>query len=252
MQKPIELAPGVYALGTDIVNWYLVEDEGRLSAVDAGLPGFADRLEADLAQLGRRLGDVEAVVLTHSDGDHTGVAPRLRAAGSRVFVHAADQATLRKPGGKGGDASAGNLLRNVWRPANLKILGHTLRHGGARPARIDDAETFADGDVLDVPGRFRIIHTPGHTPGHCALLLGRGDVLFVGDALITHELVTRGHGVHVMPSYFNVDTKTAVRSLEAIETTGAEVLLPGHGAPWRDGAAAAVASARRQLATVPG
>ncbi|MGH2948155.1 MAG: MBL fold metallo-hydrolase, partial [Solirubrobacteraceae bacterium] len=78
MHKPIEVAPGVYALGTDIVNWYLVEEQGRLSAVDAGLPGFADRLEADLARLGHRVGDVEAVVLTHSDGDHTGVAPRLR------------------------------------------------------------------------------------------------------------------------------------------------------------------------------
>lgn len=248
MQKPSEVAPGVYALGTDIVNWYLVEDEGRLSAVDAGLPGFANRLEADLAELGHRLGDIDAVVLTHSDGDHTGIAPRLRAAGARVLIHAEDEATLRKPGAKGGDAGAAKLLRNLWRPANLKILGHTLRHGGARPARIEDAETFADGDVLDVPGRFRVIHTPGHTRGHCALLLGRGDVLFVGDALITHELVTGGHGPRVMASYFNVDTRTAAESLTAIEKIDAGVLLPGHGAPWRNGPAAAVASARRQLA----
>ncbi|MGH2947163.1 MAG: MBL fold metallo-hydrolase, partial [Solirubrobacteraceae bacterium] len=164
------------------------------------------------------------------------------------LVHAADQATLRKPGPKGGDASAGKLLRNLWRPANPKILGHTLRHGGARPARIDDAQTFADGDVLDVPGRFRVIHTPGHTPGHCALLLGRGDVLFVGDALITHELVTGGHGAQVMPSYFNVDTQTALQSLEALERLTAGLLLPGHGSPWHDGPAAAVESARRRLA----
>ena len=248
MQKPSEVAPGVYALGTDIVNWYFIEDEGRLSAVDAGLPGFADRLEPDLAQLGYRLADVAAVVLTHADGDHTGVAPRLRAVGARVLVHGDDQAALRKPGAKGGDASAGNLLRNVWRPANLKILGHTLRHGGARPARIEDAETFTDGDVLDVPGRFRVIHTPGHTPWHCCLLLGRGDVLFAGDALITHELVTGGHGAQLMPSYFNVDTRAAARSLGAIEKIDAAVLLPGHGAPWRDGPAAAVASARHRLA----
>lgn len=252
MHKPIEVAPGVYALGTDIVNWYLVEDEGRLSAVDAGLPGFDHRLGADLARLGHGLRDVEAVVLTHSDGDHTGVAPRLRSAGARVLVHAADQATLRKPRPKRGDASAGNLLRNLWRPANLKILGHTLRHGGAKPARIDDADTFTDGDVLDVPGRFHVIHTPGHTPGHCALLLGRGDVLFVGDALVTHELITGGNGAHLMPSYFNVDTQTALRSLEALESIDAGLLLPGHGAPWRDGPAAAVASARQRLAVVPG
>jgi glyoxylase-like metal-dependent hydrolase (beta-lactamase superfamily II) len=61
--------PGIHRLGSELVNWYLVEDEGRLTAVDAGLPGFRRQLEAYLESLGRRLGDVEAVVLTHSDSE---------------------------------------------------------------------------------------------------------------------------------------------------------------------------------------
>jgi glyoxylase-like metal-dependent hydrolase (beta-lactamase superfamily II) len=70
-----EIASGIYGLGSYQVNWYLIEDGGKLSAVDAGLPGFARHLDNDLAQLGLALADIEAVVLTHSDGDHTGVAP---------------------------------------------------------------------------------------------------------------------------------------------------------------------------------
>jgi glyoxylase-like metal-dependent hydrolase (beta-lactamase superfamily II) len=192
--EPREIAPGIYGLGSYQVNWYLIEDGGKLSAVDAGLPGFARHLDNDLAQLALALPDIEAVVLTHSDGDHTGVAPVLRDAGARVLIHAADDATLRKPGPKGGDASAPKILANLWRPSTLKILGHTLKHGGAKPAKVDGAETYSDGDVLDVPGRLRVLHTPGHTPGHCALLAESRRVLFAGDALIDHPSSPRAAG----------------------------------------------------------
>ena len=245
MEPATEIAPGVYGLGSSVVNWYLVAEDGRLTAVDAGLSGFADSLEADLERLGHRLGDVEAVVLTHSDGDHTGLAPRLRAAGARVLIHAADQPTLRKPGAKGGDASPRHVLPNLWRPQLWRLLGHMLRRG-ARPGKIDDAESFADGDVLDVPGRPRVVHTPGHTPGHCALLFERAGALFVGDALCTHELFARGGEPRLMPSFFNEDNRAALASLAAIERLDAAFLLPGHGNPWRGGPAAAVAAARAQ------
>jgi glyoxylase-like metal-dependent hydrolase (beta-lactamase superfamily II) len=77
----------VQGLGSDVVNWYLVEDGGRLTAVDAGLPAFHGDLEADLAKLGRGLADVEGVVLTHSDPDHSGVVPALRDAGAGADPH---------------------------------------------------------------------------------------------------------------------------------------------------------------------
>ncbi|HWC27878.1 MAG TPA: MBL fold metallo-hydrolase, partial [Solirubrobacteraceae bacterium] len=80
--EPQQIAPGVYGLGSEQVNWYLVEEGGKLSAVDAGLPGFARELESDLARIGLAVGDIEAVVLTHSDVDHTGIAPVLRDAGA--------------------------------------------------------------------------------------------------------------------------------------------------------------------------
>lgn len=244
--EPRAIAPGIYGLGSEQVNWYLVEDGGRLSAVDAGLPGFARHLEGDLARLGLRLEDIEAVVLTHSDGDHTGLAPVLRDAGARVLIHAADEASLRKPGAKGGDASAAKVLANLWRPVALKVLAHTLKHGGAKPARIERAETYADGDVLDVPGRFRVLHTPGHTAGHCALLAPSRRALLVGDALIDHHIVTKGRGPQIMPRFTNVDSNQALASLDAIAAVDheADIVLFGHGRPWHQGARAAVVSAR--------
>ena len=53
VKGPVEIVPGVYGLGDDMVNWYVVDDGGRLTAVDAGVPGFAKTLEADLRSIGR-------------------------------------------------------------------------------------------------------------------------------------------------------------------------------------------------------
>ena len=63
---------------TDLVNWYLVEDGGRVTIVDAGVPAYRRQLEADLAKLGRTVGDVAALVLTHGHADHTGFAEEVR------------------------------------------------------------------------------------------------------------------------------------------------------------------------------
>jgi len=252
--EPRELAPGIFGLGSELVNWYLIEDGGRLTAVDAGLPGFAERLPGDLARLGLRVADVDAVVLTHSDADHTGLAPVLRDAGARVLIHAADEATLSSPGPKTGDGSPAHMLANLWRPLTLLVLGHNLRHGGAHPARVEGAETFAAGDVLDVPGRLIALHTPGHNPGHCALLAPARRVLFCGDALITHRFATKGRGPQLMPRFTNVDTEQALASLDAIEAVDGQVdvLLLGHGRPWHGGARAAVASARAAAGAAAG
>ena len=244
MQGPIEIGSGVHRLGTELVNWYLVQEDGRLTAVDAGLPGYGERLGADLAALGRSLGDVEAVVLTHSDSDHTGLVPRLRDAGARVLIHSDDEATLRKPGPKGGDARPVNVLPYLWRPTAMRLLAHFARNGGGRPPRVEGAETFGAGEVLDVPGRPRAVHTPGHTAGHCVLHFEGQGAVFTGDALCTVNPLTGRGGPQVMPSAFNVSTAGCFDSLAAIEGLSAGLVLPGHGEPWHGAVAGAVARAR--------
>jgi glyoxylase-like metal-dependent hydrolase (beta-lactamase superfamily II) len=226
------------------VNWYLVEEGGRLTAVDAGLPGFRGRLESDLRALGHVAADIDAVVLTHSDPDHTGLAGALHAAGARVLIHSTDEQTLRKPGPKSGDAAPVNVLRELWRPGLWRLFGRMMRAGGAKLTRIEDAQTFTDGDVLDVPGSPRVVATPGHTPGHCALYFEHHGALFVGDELCTWNPLTGRLGPQVMPTVFNTSTDQCFESLAAIEGLQAEVLLPGHGDPWRGGAAAAAENAR--------
>jgi glyoxylase-like metal-dependent hydrolase (beta-lactamase superfamily II) len=244
MKGPVEIVPGVHGLGSEKVSWYVVEDGGRLTVVDAGLPGFRDTLEADLRSIGRSPSDVEAVVLTHSDADHTGVVPALQDAGATVFIHSGDAATLAKPRPKGGDASLIHLAAYMWRPAFWRLMAHLIRNGGAKPPKVEGATTFEDGAVLDVPGRPRAVHTPGHTPGHCVLAFESARALFVGDALCTWNPLTGRRGPQVMPSALNVGTEQCFSALSAIEALSADVLLPGHGDPWREGVRAAIEQAR--------
>ncbi len=239
-----DIVPGVHGLGSKLVNWYLVEERGRLTAVDAGLLGFARRMPADLAALGHVPGDVAAVVLTHSDGDHTGLATTFRESGARVMIHAADEPTLRKPGPKSGDASPRNILGELWRPMLWRTFIKMARDGGARPPKVEGAETFAHGDVLDVPGSPRVVGTPGHTPGHCALYFEGHGALFVGDEMCTWNPFTGLRGPQLMPKFTNVSTAQCLESLAAIEDLPAAALLPGHGEPWRQGVSAAVERAR--------
>jgi glyoxylase-like metal-dependent hydrolase (beta-lactamase superfamily II) len=238
-----DIVPGVHGVGSTFVNWYLVEEGGQLTAVDAGLPGFRGRLQADLASLGHLPGDVAAVILTHSDADHTGVAAALRDAGARVLIHEADADTLRRPRPKSGDASPSHLVAEMWRPRMWRAFGTMLLGGAARPTRIEGAETFAEG-LLDVPGSPRVIPTPGHTPGHCAFHFERHRALFVGDELCTWNFLTGRRGPQLFPKVFNVSTSQCFESLAAIDVLEADVVLPGHGEPWRDGVAAMVEQAR--------
>jgi glyoxylase-like metal-dependent hydrolase (beta-lactamase superfamily II) len=239
-----EVAPGVSRLGTHIVNWYLVRDGDSLTAVDAGLPGYAGTLDADLRAAGLAPDQVRAVVLTHSDGDHTGLASRFKAAGARVLIHEADAATLVKPAPKKGDAAPVKLLRELRRPAAWRFMGHMARRGGGKPPGVEPDATFADGDVLDVPGRPRVLHTPGHTSGHSAFLFEERGVLFVGDAMCTWNPFSGRRAPQLMPHATNEDNRACRNSLDAIARADAKVILPGHGDPWHGSPAVAAERAR--------
>jgi glyoxylase-like metal-dependent hydrolase (beta-lactamase superfamily II) len=231
----MEIAPGVRRIGTDSqVNAYLIEEGGRVTIVDAGVPGFYRDLPDELAAMGRTIEDVEALVLTHGHSDHVGFAERLRTEHRvPVSIHEADAALARgevKNPSKGlGPTKVGPLMAFFWL---------TLLRGGLRTRHIGEVATFGDGATLDVPGSPRVILTPGHTPGSAALDVASRDALFAGDAFATYAVTTGARGPQIAP--FTADAAQAVGSLARLEDVQASWVLPGHGDPWTGGVAEAV------------
>jgi glyoxylase-like metal-dependent hydrolase (beta-lactamase superfamily II) len=235
----VEIAPGIRTIGSTKVNVYLVEDAGGVTIIDAGLPGYWGEVESDLVATGRSLDDVRAVVLTHAHDDHIGFAERMRAErGVPVRVHGGDAGRAR---GERVPKNEGGGTYRAW--PTITFLAFAIRRGYVGTKRIREVVTFDDGATLDIPGTPQVIHVPGHTAGSVALHLPDRSALFVGDSIITLNVVNGTTGPQLFPN-FNLDNAMALASLERYEGIEAEHVLPGHGEAWTDGLAEAVRIAR--------
>jgi glyoxylase-like metal-dependent hydrolase (beta-lactamase superfamily II) len=228
----MQIASGLHRLGRaedDTVNSYLVVEDGEVTIVDAGLPADRRLLVAELESLGLSLDAVRALLLTHGDTDHIGFASWLwEDKHVPAHVHADDVARARLEVKK---PSRG------WGPVKVKpltgFLWYSARHGGLRIPPVREVTTYADGDVLDLPGRPRVVHVPGHTPGSVAIHVPAVDAVLLGDAMTTRNVLTGVRGPK--PAPFTLDPAQAEESLDRIEALDATWVLPGHGPAWDGG-----------------
>lgn len=138
---------------------YLVHDEESGESILIDPAGNEEQLLGDLKESGLKL---THIVNTHGHADHTCGNARLRAAtGAPIVMHALDDDFFREP------------------PNQMfaQMMGFPL----SPPAdiRVRDGERLSFGRLA-----MEFIHTPGHTPGACCILIDNnlftGDTLFVG------------------------------------------------------------------------
>src|SRR3974390_424173 len=230
----MQIAKGLYRIGSDIVNSYLVVDGDGVTIIDAGLPRYWKLLNRELAGIGKTLDDVRALILTHGDTDHIGFAARLsQDKGIQAYLPPADteraRMEVKKPRSSWGPVKAGPLASFLW---------YTTREGGLRIRPASELRPVKDGEVLDVPGSPRIIHVPGHTPGSAAVHAPAADALFLVRTSRTPHGVAGAIGPK--PAPFTLEPGQALASLGRLEEVDATWVLPGHGPAWDGGVAEAV------------
>ena len=226
-----QVADGVYRLCSTMTNMYLIQDEDGLTLVDAGLPAHMELLKSGLERIGAELTDIKAVILTHVDPDHMGLAEPLRKEGIPVWVPEASPeagvAGTRKP-------PAASLLL-LWRPSLMRFMRAMMNAGMLDVEPITEVNTFTDGQVLDVPGQPEVIATPGHREEHCSFWLPESRLLFGGDALLTMDIMS-GKTVDPEPvrggDLFNDSKAQQWDSARKLASLGQMTLLPGHVQPW--------------------
>jgi len=135
-------------------------------------------------------------VIIDAPPDVPGILDLVRRSGVEPAALLLTHAHLDHLGGAGGTAAEYAIGASLhpddgWLAADLPGQVRMLMG-------FDDGETYAgteryepltDGAVLEVAGlRFRVIHTPGHTPGHCCFWMEEEGVLFSGDHLFAGSI----------------------------------------------------------------
>ena len=176
MSNPVVvLAPGVIRIPTtgDFINSFaFLHDDGQVTLVDCGLKRAPAKIVAALRHVGKDPADVTRIILTHAHMDHAGGARRM----------------LDETGLPGVDLHEDDLeyaTTGVNAPPDLTTTSGRifLRMPGRTFDPFPVSNELHDGDVLDAGGGLRVVHTPGHTPGHISLVHERSGVLITGDAL---------------------------------------------------------------------
>jgi hydroxyacylglutathione hydrolase len=216
-----DVAPGVRLLDGRPRNAFNVHLLGDV-LVDAATRHASRRLLRQLRGV-----PVRVHALTHAHADHQGASAAVcRALGLPLWAPAGEADAVRT-------GAIGPLA-----PVNA-ITSWQLRHW-AGPGAPVDRELREDDEVAG----FRVLETPGHSPGHVSYWREEDRVLLAGDVLFGRHPLTGRPGLHEPPERFTLDpalNRRAIRRLAALEP---RVILFGHGPAQRDPAALPAFAAR--------
>lgn len=178
-------------------NDYLLWDTGQAMTAAADVRPKTSIVD-QLAQLKVTPAQIKYVGISHYHGDHTGQVDSFPQA--TVLIGKGDWTAITSP-----------------KPApgvNFKTFTHWISGGGKVEPLAADKDVFGDGTAV-------ILNTPGHTPGHRALLVklkGMGNVLLSGDAAHFHENYET-NGVPI----FNDNRADTLASLDRIKKIAANL-----------------------------
>ncbi|MEI2314104.1 MBL fold metallo-hydrolase [Bacillus nitratireducens] len=203
----MEIAKGVEMLHLEfqefIIHPILLWDDEMAVLIDTGFPGQIEDIQVEMERVGVSFDKLKVLILTHQDIDHIGSLPEiLQNLESNIKVYAHE---LDKP----------------YIEGELPLLKDTQVQN---PPKGKVSDTLIDGQELPYCGGIRILHTPGHTPGHISLYLKQSKTLVAGDSMYSVNGMLGG--IHA-PTTLNV--KEAQQSLKKYSNLDIESVVCYHG-----------------------
>lgn len=185
----------------NIFNVYLIEDV----LIDAATRWDASSLLKQLTNI-----PLSQVALTHCHPDHQGAVKQIcKTRGIPLACPEADVASME------------GCAPMVPRTAATRFM-QLLFAGPAYPVQ----RILHDGDEI---AGFRVIHTPGHTPGHVMYFRDSDRVAIVGDVLRNINPSTGKVGLNEPPAAFTLDREENRRSIRKLAQLRPALVCFGHG-----------------------
>lgn len=212
--------PGaVITIKLPLSNVFLVRGE-RWIIIDSGAPGNSALILQAAARHGIAPRDIALLLLTHGHVDHFGGANELRQlTGAPVAVHKADLPFVTS-GRNPAQISATGIEGRIFRP---------FLPWATTPLEPDII--FEDAfDLREYGLESSTLHTPGHSPGHIALLLP-GGALIAGDLLRGGYVGGRLLGDLPNLPFYVADPDQLEASIGRVLTPEIHTLYVGHGGP---------------------
>jgi glyoxylase-like metal-dependent hydrolase (beta-lactamase superfamily II) len=202
-----------------LVNCYLISTTTGYILIDTGSSNARKALMEQLNNYGCDKNNLNLVILTHGDFDHTGNAAYLRSTlDSKLAMHQLDSGMVER----------GDMFENRKQSNFLIKSLIPLFTGFGRSERFSPDILLDDGfDLASYGLDATILSLPGHSAGSIGVFIRDGE-LFCGDLF---ENVKEPGLNSIMD-----DLKTAVISMARLDKLNIRQVFPGHGQPfnWDD------------------
>jgi glyoxylase-like metal-dependent hydrolase (beta-lactamase superfamily II) len=227
----MEVAPGIHRVESDLgprfVCQYVLAGEERTVLVDTGMPETpATVIGPYLQSLGRSLDDLDLVLITHADLDHSGGKAAIRERSPRAVLACPE---LDRRWIESADAMVNEnyLWHESYGFEEPDEQGRgELREGCGPDAPVDIGLRGGETVRLGPGWRVEILHLPGHTLGHLGVWDPRSRAVVIVDAVLERGIYDRAGNRLLPPRIYDLEAyRATIRRLRSLEP---ELLLTAH------------------------
>jgi glyoxylase-like metal-dependent hydrolase (beta-lactamase superfamily II) len=211
--------------GGKVVPYLFIEniDGDDLTLIDPSFLPQLPILEEYIHNLGFKMKDIKRIILTHLHIDHAQAANEIRnRTGAKIYSHWIEAGYLaHNPPYPGPPTTKG--IQDILEKSGLSVEELTKKFGSMTLEPIIVDNQVLDGDMI---GSLKVIHTPGHTPGHISLYYGEDRILFGADSI--YKNVFGADHMYIAPAIVSIDPVTAVVSAQRLSKIKFDKLLMSH------------------------